>query len=108
MADAALTSDHFAKLVNKMITSRMRARIIKRGRQYICQDDRRNELAEIIVRPTYNDVLVRFMPSASAPQRPGESFPYEVGSTAPVARAIIDWVYKKNRVAFEKMVGLKN
>src|SRR5215469_4117850 len=92
MAGRAFSSDDFAHLVHELIASRTKkARIVKRGRQYLWEDERRNGLAEMIFRPTYNDVLVRFIPhpSASSRQRPGESFAYEVGSTGPVARAII-------------------
>jgi hypothetical protein len=108
MAHPAFSSDDFAKLVNEALARRTKARIVKRGRQYFCQDDRSNGLAEVIVRPTFNDVLVRFIPSDSERQRPGESFAYEVRSTSLVARAIIDWIYERDRVAFQKMVGLKN
>lgn len=109
MAGRVFSSDDFAKLVNEMITSRARARIVKRGRQYLWEDERHNGLAEMIFRPTYNDVLVRFIPhpSDTSRQRPGESFAYEVGSTGLVARAIIGWIYERDRAAFEKIVGLK-
>jgi hypothetical protein len=108
MANRGISSDDFAKLVNEIIATRAHARIVKRGGHFICQNNKCNELAEMIFRPTYNDVLVRFTPPpGTANQRPGESFAYEVGSTGLVARAIIDWIYATNRAAFERVVGLK-
>ena len=65
MASPALSADEFAKLVNQIVRSHCkRTRVTKPGAcRYLWEDGEHNALAEILVRPTANDVLVRFISS---------------------------------------------
>ena len=112
MAGRAFSADEFAKLVNEIVRSRCtRARISKPEIwRYLWQDGKRQELAEMLVRPSANDVLVRFIPSPSESTRArtSESFRYDIDSTRLVAQAIIGWMYDRNRNEFDKLVGRKH
>jgi hypothetical protein len=112
MASHAFSADEFAKLVQEIVRSRCkRARVTKLGAsRYLWEDGEHNGLAEIFVRPTVNDVLVRFIPPSkgSTRTRTCESFAYNIDSSNLVAQAIIAWIYDRNRDGFEKLIGLKH
>ena len=111
MVGRGFSPDEFAKLVNEIVRSSYnRARITKPGGwRYLWQDGARNGLAEMLVRPANNDVLVRFIPSSSdsTRARTGEAFAYDVDSTKLIARAIIDWINDRDRTELDRIAGRK-
>ncbi len=111
MASRSFSAEKFARLVNETIRSRgyTSTRIIKQGGScYLWEDLRHNALAEMLVRPTSNDVVVRFIASRDGSrERAGESFAYGSTSTGLVARAIIGWINERNEFEMEKLVGRK-